>query len=78
MLKAVRYLLVNHHVVPAERTIASVGLVPPYHFLSWWPDKMTRCFGAQQVRKAGFEFGEIVIVTYLFSLSKESFRQRLG
>lgn len=39
---------------------------------------MTRRLGVQQVRKAGFECGDTAIVNCFFSLSKESFRQRLG
>lgn len=78
MLKVFWYLLVSHHVVPAEGTVASVGLVPPYHFSSWWSATMTRHLGVQRVRTAGLDFGDIVIVNCFFSLSKESFRQRLG
>lgn len=39
---------------------------------------MTRHLGVQRVRTAGLDFGDIVIVNCFFSLSKESFRQRLG
>ena len=39
---------------------------------------MTRRLGVQQVRKAGFEFDDIVIVNCFSSLSKESFRQCVG